>query len=71
MKKPPFAVRLQAILDERKVSVQDLAKKAGLSRQSVHRFLTGERLPAHEAFLAIAEALNVSLDEFRPKRKKR
>lgn len=70
MKTQTFGERLQAILDERGMTAYALATKAKLPRQSVYRFLNGSRLPAWDSVLAIADALGVSLDKFRPKGKR-
>jgi transcriptional regulator with XRE-family HTH domain len=59
-----FAVRLQELLAEADITGYELAKRCRIPRQTVGRFLRGERKPTFENVLRIAKALKVSLSVF-------
>ena len=59
-----FAARLQELLDEAGMSGYRLAELSGLPRQTVSRFLRGERQPTLANAGRIARALGVSLSVF-------
>ena len=60
-----FAKRLHALREERNLSREQLAESAGLTRQAIHLYESGERRPTWDAVQALAKALNVPTDAFR------
>lgn len=52
--------RLNEAMQLRQCTVSELAKKSGLSKSSVSRYLTGENIPRSIAIGKLANALNVS-----------
>jgi len=64
MKREPFAQRLAKLMDQAGLSQSDLAREAKLPRQTVSKFLLGQRQPSLACVLALAKALNVSLSAF-------
>lgn len=61
-----FAVRLKALREEAGLTQAELAARAGLHPMGYGKLEQGLRQPAWGSVLAIAEALGVSLDAFRP-----
>lgn len=57
-----FADNLKKILNENKWKAVDLARAAGLSEAAVSDYLNGKKEPRGRQSIAIARALNVSLD---------
>ena len=57
-----FAGRLTAARKKRGMKQDELAKEAGISRQSLSKYENGERLPAVDVLHNIAVALNISAD---------
>lgn len=55
--------RLAELRSARGVSVQTIAKEAGVTRQSIHAIETGEYIPNTEVALRLARALDVSVEE--------
>lgn len=49
------AMRLAPYLEREKISDADFAEKIGVSRQAVHRYRTGERVPDQPIMHRIAE----------------
>ncbi len=47
------------------MTVDELAQAAGLTRQAVHNYESGNRSPTWAAVQKLAEALNVTTDTFR------
>ena len=54
------AETVRALMSARGLDVTALAKRAGLSRQAVHRLLQPGHCPVSRGFVAVAEALGVS-----------
>ena len=63
-----FHARLTTLMAEAGLSDADLAEKVGTSRQHVWRLRTGKRKPYWDTICAVADAMNVGLDEFRGKK---
>lgn len=57
-----FEQRLLEIRKNRGMSQETLAEKVGVSRQAVSKWETGEALPDYAKLIALADALEVSLD---------
>jgi transcriptional regulator with XRE-family HTH domain len=51
---------VRALMAARQLDLTALAKRAGLSRQAVHRFLRPGHCPLSRGFVAVAEALGTS-----------
>ncbi len=51
-----FTAQLRTLVDERFVSVQDVAKAAHVGRSTVYEALSGRRLPSRDVVLAIVRA---------------
>lgn len=64
---PPttFAARLRALRAEAGWTQEELATRAGLSRPAIIYLECGERSPSWDTVTRLAEALNVSTEEFR------
>lgn len=58
-----FSDNLVALRKLNKLTQEELAEKVGVSRQSLSKWETGESSPDIEKSAALAEVLNVSLDE--------
>ena len=58
----PFNDRFKTLRLERKLSQQQVAEKTGLTDTTVQNYEYGVRKPTYDAFLAIAELFDVSLD---------
>ena len=59
-----FAARLRSLMAEAGVSAPELAARAGLSRQSLHKILAGS-VPSWPTVQKIAEGLGVPTDAFK------
>ena len=57
-----FAQNLKKAAKASKLSATALAESSGLSRQSIHLLLQGEREPTLDTAKRLAEALNVTID---------
>jgi transcriptional regulator with XRE-family HTH domain len=64
-----FAERLRQLRQEAGLTLQALADKAGMHRESVAQLERNRRQPAWESVLALADALGVSTEAFRVERK--
>lgn len=60
-----FASRLRTLREVAGLSVDDLARASGLSRQVLYRYEAGEREPGWNAVQAIARALGCTTDALR------
>ncbi len=49
-------MKLQAWLTENQTSVNDFAESIGVSRQALHRYLTGARIPKQDVLARISKA---------------
>ena len=52
--------KINEALKMREMTASDLAKKSGIAKSSISRYLTGENIPRSVAIEKIATALNVS-----------
>jgi transcriptional regulator with XRE-family HTH domain len=57
-----FGERLRETCSKRGIRAQDLAKKTGISRNTISAYMNGKQWPNAEKFLAIHEALEISVD---------
>jgi transcriptional regulator with XRE-family HTH domain len=60
-----FASRLRRLRQEAGLTIQALADRAGMHRESVAQLERGRRKPTWASVLALADALDVSLEAFR------
>ncbi len=63
---PFFAVRLREIRMAAKMTQEELAQRAGVTRVTIARLETGEREPSWSTVVAIANALGVAVTAFVP-----
>jgi transcriptional regulator with XRE-family HTH domain len=63
---PHFGPRLRSLREARRLTVQDLAEAAGVSRPTVYDLEAGTRTPTWPTVLALADALDVTPDHFLP-----
>jgi transcriptional regulator with XRE-family HTH domain len=68
---PYFALQLRHLRRRAKLSQDDLALRAGVSRAAIARYELGTRNPTWEAVQDLAEALGVSCEEFTEPRRRR
>lgn len=54
-----FAKRLRRIMDAKKITRVELAKRSGLSRMTIHRCLKGDKMPSLDTFVNLVVALEV------------
>jgi len=54
-----FVVTIRQAMDKKKMSLREVAKKAGISPTGLLRILRGEYLPSNDAILRLAKALNI------------
>ena len=54
-----FANFLEAVVCERKISINKLSIKSGVSRQSLYHWLSGDRYPDAKNIIAINNALDL------------
>jgi transcriptional regulator with XRE-family HTH domain len=64
MPEPTIAKVVRSHRERQELSVQELAKKAGISRQFLYAIEAGEKAPSAPVLLGIAGALGVSLATF-------
>lgn len=64
MSKYTFARRLKQLMKERGLTQYALAKKAGVTRQSVSYLLSGEREPNWTTVRLLARAMDISVADF-------
>ncbi|MDD7204127.1 MAG: helix-turn-helix transcriptional regulator [Coriobacteriaceae bacterium] len=58
-----FGRRLRILMACRCIGVSELASKAGISRQSVHAYLSDGSIPSLSTAVSIAKALDISVDD--------
>lgn len=58
-----FSQIIKKILEERKLKQTDLCRMTGIPSSLMSAYVSGKKSPAIQNAIAIAEALNVSLDE--------
>lgn len=63
---PPhtFAEKLRQLREAAGITRYELAKRSGLSKQSVYKIEEGERKPTFESAVKLAEALGVDVSVF-------
>ena len=54
--------RIKGLLEQEKISQQELANKIGMSAASIGRYITGSRVPKANVIEKIAVALGVTTD---------
>jgi transcriptional regulator with XRE-family HTH domain len=64
--KQQFAERLKRLMHAKGWHQSELARQAGIARDSVSVYIRGRALPKEENAQALARALNVSLEELMP-----
>lgn len=65
-KQPPtFAARLRALRTAAGISAYELAKRSTVSKQMISQIETGQAVPGWEIVCKLADALGVSVAEFR------
>lgn len=62
-----FGRRLRELREREGLSAYALAREAGVSKQMVSALESGDRLPGWAVACKLADALRVSLEEFRKK----
>lgn len=55
--------KVKAIADEKKISIAELERKAGLSNGTIGKWRDGKNGIRFESVKAVAEALDVSIEE--------
>lgn len=58
-----FSDNLVDILDDAKITQQDLSEMTGLSRTTISRYINKKQLPGPKAIINIAEALDCDYEE--------
>ena len=58
-----LAENLKRRREEYQLTQEDLAKRVGVDRVSISRFESGYKIPSLNTTVAIADALNLSVDE--------
>lgn len=51
------------LLDDRNISVKDIANSLNISQVAVYKWLSGTSLPTLEHFFQISQILNIPIDE--------
>ena len=64
MESQPFPCLLRSLREQAGLSVAQLAVKAGLRRETIHRYEAGEREPSLVGLKRLARGLGVSLAAF-------
>lgn len=57
-----FGTRLKKVLEERKMTYEDLAENTYMSKTAIYYYVKGDVLPTADNLKAICIALNVSAD---------
>lgn len=58
-----FIKRLQKALKKRGITCMELAERSGCTKQNISLYMTKKTFPSLKSAVAMAKALNVSLDE--------
>ena len=58
-----YGAKLKLARKWAKITQKDLAKKANIAAITIHQYEAGKRKPSMENWFAIADALNLSIDE--------
>lgn len=59
-----FGARLSRFMKEQGVSISDLSKETGITRQTIRKYLTGKSSPEAFNVYSIAKVLKISFDDF-------
>lgn len=54
---------IEYLMRSRNLSVKDLASECGVTRCTMHHYLTGFRFPNTDNFMAIASVLGITAEE--------
>ena len=65
-----FAQRLRKLMERKDITQEELAKKAGCSRQAVSQYMDGSSVPNVDKLLGIADYFGVSIDYLLGREKK-
>ena len=57
-----FSKRFNIIKEERKVTMVDVAKALKITKQSVHKWTTGENIPSADTLVALVDYFGVPVD---------
>ena len=57
-----FAVNLKSLITEKKITLEELAKYLGLTRQAISNYTLGKTTPNFDILIKIAQYFNVSTD---------
>jgi transcriptional regulator with XRE-family HTH domain len=58
-----LATRIKELRDQKGISQEELAHRAGLSRTGMGFLETGKRWPRLDTLMKVADGLNITLDE--------
>jgi transcriptional regulator with XRE-family HTH domain len=58
-----LAIRIKELRDQKGISQEELAHRAGLSRTGMGFVETGKRWPRLDTLMKVAQGLNVTVDE--------
>ena len=58
-----LANRIKEVRDQKGISQEELAHRAGLSRTGMGFLETGKRWPRFDTLMKVADGLNITLDE--------
>lgn len=58
-----LAIRIKELRDQKGISQEELAHRAGLSRTGMGFIETGKRWPRLDTLMKVAQGLNVTVDE--------
>ena len=61
-----FAINLKDIMSEQYINQNELAKKSGISKATICRYLKAERMPTIKALVNISIALDCEIDDLVP-----
>lgn len=59
-----FGARLSRLMKEQGVSISDLSKETGITRQTIRNYLSGKTSPEAFNMYCIAKVLKISFDDF-------
>lgn len=61
-RKVKFGERLKILREESNLTIEQLAEKLGIVKQTISKYENSQREPKYETLVKIAEIFNVSLD---------
>ena len=59
-----YAMAMKQAREDRGLSVSELAKASGMTRQAVTNYETGKQMPSLTALVSLSDALHMSVDDF-------